>query len=56
MAKFRAVATYTSYCEVIIEAESEDEAFEIAQSMDGGDFTPIDGGDWDIDSVTEITE
>ena len=35
------------------EAESEEEARQIAQGMDGGDFTANGGGDWAIDSVTE---
>jgi hypothetical protein len=54
---YRVVASMTTYCYANVEAESEDEAYAIAQSMDGGDFTtdPM-RGDWSINSVYEAEE
>jgi hypothetical protein len=58
MKTFRAVASYTMYCTVDIEAENADEAFAIAKSMDGGSFEQDANnyGDWNIDEVIDITE
>ena len=55
MKKFRAVAVMRTYYELEIEAETLDEAQELAQEADGGDYTPIKGdvGDWEIYDVTE---
>ena len=54
--KFKVIATmYTKLiCE--IEAENMDEAWEIAENTDGGDFTALPDGDWEIYDVMEITE
>ena len=56
MAKFKVVASYTSYCMVEIEAEDEDQAWEIANDMDGGSFEPTDNpcGNWYITDVQEV--
>lgn len=54
--KFKVVASYTSYCMVEIEADDEDQAWEIARGMDGGSFTPADNGEgnWYIENITEV--
>ena len=56
MTKFKVLASYTSYCMVEIEADDEDQAWEIARCMDGGSFTPADNGEgsWFIADVQEV--
>ena len=56
MTKFKVLASYKLYCMVEIEAEDEDEAWEIASNMDGGSFEPSDNGEgsWYIEEVTEV--
>ena len=56
MKTYRVNASYMSYCYVDVQAESEDEAIDLAGEMDGGDFTPdsSSGGDWEIDSAELI--
>ena len=56
MKKFKIVAVMSTYLVAEIEAKDRDEAFEIALDMDGGDFTPMNDGDWHIDDVVEIEE
>jgi hypothetical protein len=56
MKKFRVVASYVTYCTAEIEAESREEAWEIAINMDGGDFYYQATDDWDVSEVKEITE
>jgi hypothetical protein len=55
MKKFRAVAVMRTYFELEIEAETMDEACELAQEACGSSYTPIKGdmGDWEIYDVTE---
>ena len=58
MKQYKVTACYTVYCYATVEAGSEDEAYEIARDMDGGDFDPEDDfalSDWHIDSVKEIS-
>lgn len=59
MKTFIVTASYITYCTAEIEAESQEEAYEIARSMDGGDFdvnrdTGLD--DWQIMDIEEVTE
>ena len=56
MKKYKATAMYSSSCTVIIQAESEDQAYQIAKEMDGGSFNHIDhdSTDWRIDKVVEV--
>ena len=55
MKKYRITASYLTYCTAEIEAETEDQAREIAHDMDGGDFeSSRDCSDWSINEVTEI--
>lgn len=54
MKKFKVVASSISYYTVEIEAENEDEAWDMAREIDGGDFEPDGDGDWEIYSVAEV--
>ena len=57
--KYRVTASYIVYCYATIEAESQDEAENLANNMDGGDFEVDEHGglgDWNIDGVTEVTQ
>ena len=57
MKKFKVTASYITYCTAEVEAEDEDQAYDIAKYMDGGDFTPSEENfDWHISQVTEIKE
>jgi hypothetical protein len=55
MKTYRVLASYISYCETTIEAETEEEAHEIAKKMSGG-FDSKGYGDWNIDEIVEIEE
>ena len=56
MKTYRVVACYYTYCTTTVQANSEEEAEEIAQEMDGGDFKQSgELGDWHINDVTEVT-
>jgi hypothetical protein len=54
MKTFKVVVSSISYYTVEIEAENDDEAWDIARDMDGGDFEAEDVGDWEIYSVSEV--
>jgi len=56
MKTFKATAVYTTYCTIEFEAEDEDQAYEMARDMDGGDFTPQDIGDWRVVEIEEIEQ
>jgi hypothetical protein len=57
MKKFKVTACYYTYCTAKVEAEDEDQAYDIARDMDGGDFTPSENNfDWHINNVVEIKE
>lgn len=57
MAKYRVYANYTVELYADIEADSSQEAYEIARDMDGSDFTECDYlGDWHIESDPELLE
>lgn len=57
MKKFKVTACYYTYCTAVVEADLEEEAFEIAREMDGGYFTASNQFyDWHINNVEEITE
>ena len=56
MKTYKVTACYNTYCTTTVEAESEEQAQEIAQDMDGGDFHYSGKlGDWNIIDVTEVT-
>jgi hypothetical protein len=54
MKKYKATACYHTICIVEFEAEDEDQAYELARDMDGGNFTSTDIGDWRILDVAEV--
>jgi hypothetical protein len=54
MKKFKVMASYITYCTAEIEAESQEEAEQIARNMDGGEFEADAGDDWIIDDVLEV--
>jgi hypothetical protein len=61
MKKFRVIASYLTFCELEVEAENEDQAWEMAKDADGGDFEPLKGrfselSDWHINDVQEVTQ
>ena len=46
MAKYRVWAQSISYVYLDVDAESKEEAKEIAENIDGGLYTPTADGDW----------
>jgi hypothetical protein len=57
MKKFKVLASYRTYVYAIVEAEDEDQAYEIARQMDGGEFQGDDLSDWSIDGINlEVSE
>ena len=46
MKKYRVWAKSISYCWLDVEADSEDEAMEIAEEADGGEYEESPYGDW----------
>ena len=54
MKKYNVTAYYTTTYFVEIEAENEDDAYELARDMDGGSFTSTDTGEWRIVDVEEV--
>jgi hypothetical protein len=54
--RFKVFAHYTTQLDVIIEAVSEDDALEIADELDGGEFKDRGCGDWQIDGAYLIKE
>jgi hypothetical protein len=54
MKTYKVTASYRTCCTIEIEAEDEDQAYQLARELDGGAFeTTIDGDDWHIEYVTE---
>lgn len=58
--KYRVLCTMTTDLYLDVEAESRDEAIEIAELTDGGEFMGYTGygvgGDWDIYDAYELKE
>jgi len=54
MKKYTVTASSITYYTVEIEAENDEEAWDIAHSADGGDFTQDGMGDWEIIEVREV--
>lgn len=55
--KYRVLCTMEVDLYLDVEAESREEAMEIAESTDGGDFIQDGmGGDWNIYDAYELTE
>ena len=57
MAQYEVVVRDVTYKGIIVEAESEEEAYEMAQEADGGEFDVcMDGGEWEIISTRKVEE
>ena len=59
MKKFKVIASYRVHVHAFVEANNEDEAYQIAYDMDGGDFENDRGddlSDWSLDDAIEVTE
>lgn len=54
MKTYRVLASYMTYCYLDVEAENADEARELGQEADGGEFKADVYGDWNIDDITEV--
>ena len=53
MAKYRVWAEMTTDCYLDVEAETPEDAKEIAKETDGGKFTSTESGDWRITDAIE---
>ena len=56
MAKYRVWAESISYVYLDVEANSEDEALQIADDADGGEFTDSGQGAWEMGEAFEIED
>jgi hypothetical protein len=54
--KYKVIATMYTKLVCEIEADSLDEAWEIAKETDGGTFKALPDGDWEIYDVAEVTQ
>ena len=54
--KFKVYASYTTCLDAIVEAVDEDEAWDIADDMDGVSFKDRGCGDWKVDCVVDMKE
>ena len=55
MKTYKITACYYTYCTTTVEAESEEQAFELAREMDGGHFEQSgELGDWHINDIQEL--
>lgn len=55
MALYLVSAKSISYVDVLVEADSPDEAIEYAETLDGGEFDTTPYGDWEMDDAEEVT-
>lgn len=51
MKTYKVMAQYTTYVYTFIEAEDDEQAWEISINLDGSDFKDSGFGDWDVYSV-----
>jgi len=56
MKKFKVIASYITYCTVEVEAETEDQAYDIVRDMDISDFTPSEENYYRQLAYSQITE
>ena len=54
MKTFRVYAKSITYCYVDVEAENEYEALDMAEDIDGGEFSTEIDGDWETYAVIEM--
>ena len=55
MKTYKVKATYVTECHVFIDAESVEEALQIARDMDGGQFEAGVMDDWHIEDAVEVS-
>lgn len=55
MKTYKVWAQQTTYLFAYVEAENDEQAFDLALEKDGSEFTEKGDGDWDIYSVEEVT-
>ena len=56
MKTYRVTASYRTFCTVEIEAENQEQAYEMANELDGSVFeSTIDPDDWQIEHIQEQT-
>ena len=58
MKKYKVMAVMTSYVYLTVEAKNKEEAYDIADDTDGGEFveeSPFDGS-WELQHIEEIVE
>ena len=53
MKTYKVMAQHTTYVYAFIEAENEEQAWELAKDLDGGMFTDSGFGDWDVTNIDE---
>jgi hypothetical protein len=57
MKRYKAYATISYDLECEFEVEDDEDAWDFARELDGGDFKELDGsGDWKVYEVEEIKE
>ena len=57
MKKYKAYATISYDLECEFEIEDDEDAWDVARDLDGGDFKELNGsGDWKVYEVEEIEE
>ncbi len=54
MKKFKVIATMYTKLVLEVEANDIDEAWAIGKEADGGEFTALPDGDWEIYDVVEV--
>ena len=55
MKMYKAFASYTVTCVAMFDAESDEQAWEIASELDGGHFEPAEAcDDWRVDYIEEV--
>jgi len=55
MKTYKVKASFSTICHVFIEADSMDEALQIARDMDGGQFEAGVMDDWHIEDAVEVS-
>jgi len=55
MKTYKVWVKHVSYLYAYVEAESHEQAWDLAGDMDGSDFIDSGHGDWDLESTEELT-
>lgn len=56
MKKFRITASYETYLYLDVVADTLEQALQVAEDSDGGEWTEYDHGDWEIDQKVSETK